>query len=906
MKFTKPGAGGINISLNSNFLKADKVNDLRAIAGNAFDATNLIGLIGSKSGSKGEIILVKDDEHNLVVPFYWSGVAGEDARMIVDAKKSGTNYSISDGENTFIFKPKKANIDVEKVFADVKAKYPKVRELYLYSKAPSFDPLHQPYVKAFIPVEVGGKKGTISVAPHYRTGGNAFYYTETAPLAMKRELYTDAEFRTAISSDKKNGIAKIYQDAGSPDFLIEMADGSEHKGTTTKNIATELARVNPTLALEVGSLATRDAARARAGLAILGGVDATHYPIIKGKEEKVDDCFIVAPHVGSGYGIYIVEGMNTAGVTSLGLTKDEFLSVVKGESVNGTHIEKNGGKVTKVGKMGEEKDVSGITITGLDKVYTKPGESRVRFKKHRAGAKGTIVNILTHSWGQNHIYTLNLSTNLEKDLNDIAKAAGVNENVTENIVKSPWKINANIVTRYLASAAVIATAIGIAVGSAAANENTNRLIDDANQATNDANQQTEQTLGELLNNNEQRREDAKKLALERLEDESDSAKTFGGEQAGKNADEVGTLVGEQYATSGWDLRGVQELYSKNDGDFVAYEQQGGLNYSVQVYADENEDGMADKDENGNYLMVMQDFTLTQKEVEDAGKTYSYDEATKEGLWSETAKLVVNAAIEAGMPVATLNTDGSYRMNYIYQGGSREAMVEENGENATKAFEASWEDTLQVALENGLAGGDAITNPKDVFKNEEVVYSAFLIAGADAEVLSVSDGMIYIKSADDNNLYTVPTTMGDNYEASALVNSIETAIKNKTVEEYAQASDIFQAVLESGRVLSESALETLNAKYGDMYISHNLSNVNGNRTYYSTILTVDAEGNVKQSYGKEVYKNGAMNTSIAAVLSVDDTIALTGAQKQGYSTGAVHQAEVATEAEIAKSDEKSRA
>ena len=487
---------------------------------------------------------------------------------------------------------------------------------------------------------------------------------------------------------------------------------------------------------------------------------------------------------------------------------------------------------------------------------------------------------------------------LEDEINKISKNLGTKKSKTK---LKKGNLKSHKIVKAVAVGLVVA--VGLTAGHfiGASLHNSNQRTETLQQTV-DNTQQGEAEATLKLNDGIIETERLK--TLNNLADETENAKLYGIEQANLNADGM-TLVGNQYLDGKFDTKNVEALYDANFTDFVSYTQQNGLTYSAQIYVDENGDGYADKDENGNYLMVMQDFSLTQKEVEDAGKTYSYDEATKEGLWSQTAKLVVNAALEAGMPVATLNTDGTYRMNYFYQGDSRKAMVGAIGENATEEFEKSWENALEIALESGLAGSDAITNPKDVLKNEDVVYSASLIAGAGAEVLSVSDGMIYIKSADNNNLYTVPSTNGDSYEVSDLLNSMDTAIKNKTVEEYAQASDIFQAVLESGRDLSDSAVETLNAKYGDMYISHNLSNVNGSRTYYSTILTVDAEGNVKQSYGKEVYKNGAMNTSIAAVLSVDDTIALTGVQKQGYSTGAVHQEEVATEAEIAKSDEKSR-
>ncbi len=721
----------------------------------------------------------------------------------------------------------------------------------------------------------------------------------------KTQMRPGFAFNVGTIEDYQKLVAGVAAPVNLADYVTRVqynADMQNAQQNYQQQLQQQKNQYQQNLANKDAQIANLKANSGKRVLAILGGVDATHTKGIGKKKQLIDDCFVVAPHVNGGDSVYLVEGKSVKEVSDLKLTPDEFVTIIKGEPAlaketpKGTEkpkIEKSGDKITKV----NNKDVSGMTISGVRTYYTKPGESVVRVKKFSD-------NIAKFTWGQDTRYRLDFTDDLRSALNNIQSGIG------DDYWKNPRQLKLNVAAKH---GLVTGIALGIATiatvwalsgaGANAALQNANEQLNDAQQATDDANKGKDETT---LNSNSNIIAEARNAALLKLGDETKSAVEYGKTQAGLNAELVGTLVGNQWADGTFDTRGIQDLYKTNIDDFEAYLQQNGLTYTAQVYQDADNDKAADKDENGNYLMVMQDFTLTQKEVEDAGKTYSYDEATKEGLWSETAKLVVNAAIEAGMPVATLNTDGSYRMNYIYQGDSREAMVGEIGENATEEFEKSWENALEIALESGLAGSDAITNPKDVLKNEDVVYSASLIAGAGAEVLSVSDGMIYIKSADNNNLYTVPSTNGDSYEVSDLLNSMDTAIKNKTVEEYAQASDIFQAVLESGRVLSESALETLNAKYGDMYISHNLSNVNGNRTYYSTILTVDAEGNVEQSYGKEVYKSGAMNTSIAAVLSVDDTIALTGAQKQGYSTGAIHQEEVATEAEIAKSDEKSRA
>ena len=751
----------------------------------------------------------------------------------------------------------------------------------------------------------------IIVGQSTKTGEVKTFDKLTCSLDLDTQI-NDGEAYIGIKKNKKTpmrpefdfkvGTTKNYDDfvagVAAPVNLADYVTKAQYKAdmqNAQQQLQQQKTQYQQNLANKDAQIANLKANSGKRALAILGGVDATHTKGIGKKKQLIDDCFVVAPHVNGGDSVYLVEGKSVKEVSDLKLTPDEFLTVVKGEPVGTVapaNIEMSGKKVSKV----NGKNVSGITISGVRTYYTKPGESVVRVKKFSD-------NIAKFTWGQDTRYRLDFTDDLRSALNNIQSGIG------DHYWKNPRQLKLNvaakhgIVTGIALGIATIATVWALSGASAnAALQNANEQLNDAQQATDDANKGKDETT---LNSNSNIIAEARNAALLKLGDETNSAVEYGKTQAGLNAELVGTLVGNQWADGTFDTRGIQDLYKTNIDDFEAYLQQNGLTYTAQVYQDADNDKAADKDENGNYLMVMQDFTLTQKEVEDAGKTYSYDEATKEGLWSQTAKLVVNAALEAGMPVATLNTDGTYRMNYFYQGGSRKAMVGAIGENATEEFEKSWENALEIALESGLAGSDAITNPKDVLKNEDVVYSASLIAGAGAEVLSVSDGMIYIKSADNNNLYTVPSTNGDSYEVSDLLNSMDTAIKNKTVEEYAQASDIFQAVLESGRDLSDSAVETLNAKYGDMYISHNLSNVNGNRTYYSTILTVDAEGNVEQSYGKEVYKNGAMNTSIAAVLSVDDTIALTGAQKQGYSTGAVHQEEVATEAEIAKSDEKSR-
>lgn len=629
--------------------------------------------------------------------------------------------------------------------------------------------------------------------------------------------------------------------------------------------------------------------KAKAGkrdYAILGGVDAYRTKGIGKNKTYTDCCFVVAPHVhvNSRDSVYLVEGCNTEEISDLNLTPDEFLTVVKGEAVGTVapaDIKMKGKEISKV----NNKNVSGITISGVRTYYTKPGDSIVRVKKFSD-------NIVKFTWGRDPRYHLEDTRDLRSALNDIQP------NIGDSCYKSVGAVKGNVALKHglTTLAVLLPLVVGAVLGFSGANadkalQNANEQLNDAQQAVDDANKGQDQAT---LSRNEGIIAEARSNALLRLQDETNLAISYGRTQAETNAELVGTLVGKQYNDGSYDLSGLQALYDTNVRDFDAYEQQSGLTYSAQVYQDNDNDNAADKDANGNYIMVMKDYTLTREEVENAGKTYSYDAATQEGIWSETAKLAVKASLDAGMPVATWVNGGTEMVYNCLYLGSRKEMVDRVGENATTAFENSWASTVQEMIRDGSAGSNAVTNPEDVYQNEDVLYSASLIAGEGAVVVSVNNGTLYIKTADNTKLYAIPTTNGDSLEAEDLIASIDNVLEGESkleIEEkygYTQASKIFTAVYEAGRgSITEENAQRLNAMYGDTYIKHNKFSKDGSYLYYATVCTIDAEtGDVEESYGKYVTRNGSLDVNNASALSIGYT-GLTAAQKAGYATGAVH-------------------
>lgn len=890
MRFVKPVMGGVEeIVVNSTVIKKTG-SDFSKLFGDGagipdYDSSKGVGRI--KVGSA-EFVFLKDEDTGLIVPFYWDGVSKNNAVMAVGVEKTATGYTIkttrSSAKNDKTLKTSDFTTDVAAEFKKVESQT-KFAALYAYNA-----PNAEPYIKAFIPVSVGGKDGTILVAPHARTGDNALYFVEKPAQEIKNALVTKDDFVTVVGDRKTTGVVTIYQTGNEVEIL--MADRSEVKGVTCgSDISAGLEAVSTGLGKDkVKSLTAKRDADVKAGLAILGGVDASHIEGFGKKAKTINDCFVVAPHVNGGNAVYIVEGLDVAGIQAKGLTRDEFLTVVTGKAVGGvltTFDAKSAKKIVAV----NGKDVSDFKIAGA-RTYYPTGGSSVYVKKYGK-------NWFTYAWGKDLLrtgagafarkFTLGKGVNLEAKLNEIAKSNGIEEKIGTYYVKNPRKLGKigvspltlNIGTKHLIS---VALAAGIVVASIAGAGAVAKTDSAAKDAGNDA----YAAAAQLLGGNEKTRIDVRTAALAELPDETEKAKEFGKIQADDNADEIGTLIGRQYTTGDYDTRGLVALYEKNVNGFMAYTQsEESLKYIVTEYVDSDKNGAADKDADGKWIMEEVEYSLSQAEVEAYGKIYEYTEATKEGIWSETGTLAVKAAIDAGMPIGTYN-GGEVVMNYPYYGGSREAMVAQDniGEAATEAFENAFDKGYQDAVDKGTAGS-AITNPQDALQDDSVLAAAAKIAGDNAIVFAVQDEQAYVKSADESKLYAV--SVSGSLDAGVLASDLYDAYASKDYTVYDQASARLGAISD----LDEDALKSKG--YGDVYIADNIDTVATTKgtlnRYYATMLTLDGEnGTVEQSFGYDVYRSTNINTTRAAAYSVlGANVALDGSNSlnQGYVVGEKH-------------------
>ncbi len=564
------------------------------------------------------------------------------------------------------------------------------------------------------------------------------------------------------------------------------------------------------------------------------GLDISHKD--KDAEDgKSHDCLLVYKHhtVKDNAALYVVEGKTTAEMVELKLTPDEFMALVTKDKFGGVEYTETEDGIIKVGDK-EVGEVGKVSAFGVKDIYNKKGDSIAVIWPYEQSD-------FSFGWGsvglgQDKKYTLNDSTeDLAEALNAFHPGLGTSQ------VKGREKYSKRTAKRHLVTtllAAGTAAAVGLGVGLSLANENKVKTL--------------EGTTITTVNKNE---ENAKKSALKNLPDETSKAVEHG-KTVGKTENAGETLL--RWVSAGpnakpeLDKSGIAAVLSANWNDANTYVQQEGMSYT---YYDSGKDVTV---------------TLTQNDLEEYRKTIKdefyreYTAATQIGYYQQVGAQVAEEAFKNGAA------------DLVWKDGKATPIMPEGefDKSIVDAYKKGFEDRVAELNKNGAVAGAAADNTSA--KLEAAKDAATSIAGKDANVVSVKDGVAYIKTEDDSTLLTVPVSENlDN-----LSKDIKAAEKNKEVEVYKKASDMFATVLPDADLTEYETVFVKTKTKGNEALIYKVGAITSYTAEY-----IEQDGtDFTEMTGNTVTRRGDIDLATAAVLSikgVDAAIDYTKSENQGY-------------------------
>lgn len=643
---------------------------------------------------------------------------------------------------------------------------------------------YQSFIRKFIPVKNGDIEATIIVAPASTTDDTRFFAYYVPKKLERSSCLIDKNNFDSLGAIQIQTITNVPTDVKKMNISFatgEPITGVEYLGSSA-TIIEELNNFYGTNAssYERNAVPVPDGPKPVSTGVILGGVNATHRQFVKKfsfKRTTVNDCFFVAPHVANpdNKAVYVAHGVTIEQLQALNLSENEFLSLIRREDVNDAKFVADGDKVLINGK-----DVTGIDVVGIKRLYSKSGETTVRAMNH----KRNLVTFNLNMVRPERKYELVGSKDLAADL---SASAGWD---VSDFVRSPSiaKIHA-AVKHGLTAVAVGVTILAATLAPAVAKAADQKAFDD----------KVENAITYVTNAAQDKRD----LALANLPDESDKAVEKGMEFIFNRAKDIVT-VGDQYANGNWDVNGISTLI---DTDIPFYTQTEGLKYNVPILA---------STENGNIVYGEKEMTLTQEEVEAFGKNYIYSQATMEGIASASGSAVADDCLDANKPVLKREATGETSVKVTYEMDSREKMVakyeakykdvlgEGCGELLVSIYENAFEDRVREVEKDGSIGSNDVENVKDIYESIEVKDALASKFGQGTKVLTIVDGYLYAQSADKEFVVKVKVSN----DVNNLANDIEEAEK-KDVERYVTAVSRLENVF-PGANFGES-------KYANTYV-----------------------------------------------------------------------------------------
>lgn len=906
--FTSKSTGGVDMKIKVKVGGVEKLVEVGSTIkrGNAacttlftsdpYDTATGVGLI---TVGDTRVVFVKDEATGYTFPIVWE--KGKDAKMAVDIRVKGSDFFFKTALNqlnkdnvkvsTKVVVKDEAGNDVvtadykaeRTLLTDLKAKFDEryvtgadheeeaknLARLYRGNISVKSFGRYPSYIQEFIPVKVGGVDGTIIVAPDTGDSSRSFAYYVPAKLERSSCLIDSENFGTLGAV----AIKKITLDATDAKKMdIEFASDAPLAGV--EYLGTSASIIEELNAFETGFGTSYANGRDMtpppvppAAKMIPGGIDLTY--VAKGDKTKtpVPACILVGPEYGheSNKALYTVLGKSFADIEALDLSHDEFMALYTRENFgSATFIaDESAGTATVNGK-----DVSGVSVVGVrDYVAQKndAGQVIVRVLPHRS-LPGKVIK---DYWGH-HQYTAftvadssitsvdELTTKLD-DFTAGKGGLGTDRKKSTKWLKVRVAVKHALVTAALITVLVLSIVLPI-----------NKNIQ-ANLASKKAQADLDNRVSITAIQLSKSEITARDLALSKLPDESQKAMDAGMQMAKDRAQKL-TLIGRQFQDGTWEMDVDQLLRS----DFDAYTQQEGLKYWVEVIKEGNtpvtvkgEDGVkyqlnVELDKEGNIQTERVERELTVSEIMAAGKTYRYSIEHTGGLFAEAGRLVANKAIEKNKTVLRANLDGKTSVVITYDNDmTREEMVEKYeemykgmcgegcGEYLVGLYDDAFVTAVKTAQAEGSIGASDIANEKAILESEAVKVAAAAIAGENAVVLTVKDGVAYIRSEDGSVVHCVGVSDDLENLAEDLVFKTEDNVLYR-------ASDSFKNVF-PGRDVS---------KYADTYVGLNKQTKDGKVTCFTDILEVIAGGDVVLYDGYIISANQSVfNNDEATVLGL---------------------------------------
>ncbi len=764
------------------------------------------------------LVFVKDELSGRIAPFIikpgrTNPLLVTDVTMVGDAisfetnQKDGISVDVKfDAAVQTIVEKAKERFDKE---YDTPEKKKELQLLYLANTKNGGNPAINPYadeyqshIKFVVPVKkADSTEATLVVVRDDKDVAQVYY----VPSKVGREsTLVDEAGLVALGAELVHGIIENTTDAMKATIKLDSGDIEVSSTAVSGNsVINELNQFETALGSDLVRIASETAPVSKL---IYGGINVKHFEKVGKTKTPVDGCLLVASHAenASNAALYRVIGKTYEDFQAIGLSShDELMALVKRSNYGTAEFTEN--KTDGTASV-NGKDVSGVTVTGAEGYYAltnNEGQVIVRTVPHRETWLGKAVK---NYWAVRQQKGLVITdpaitgTSLVRTkLNEISNGPGATNGIGTATEMSIGQVKTKVAVKWVTTIVAVtlaATMIGVTA--------------DAVAKRNELDKSTPTDVAAQTYNADAER-NAKALALANLQDETDQAITYGKLAAEENAKDIGAIIGQQFADGSWDSK-VGTLL---DAEYAPYTQQNGLTYNVELM---NNDGKTYRTEAR---------TLEQKDVEDYGKTYVYNEEGAVGYFGKSGELAAQSALDAGKQ-SVKTSGGQVEVIVTYADGSEEAMIKKYGEVLTKAYVDGYVSHIEMQLEKGNIGANAIADAREFFMTDEGQEIVEAIAGENAEVLAVKGGVAYFRSEDKSVVHRVEFE----FNIDGVDGNYVFVADNKP---FFRASDAFENVF-PGKDAS---------KYADTYVALNARTEKGKTTAETETLTIVAGGDVKE-------------------------------------------------------------